>query len=412
MPLKKKQNLIYFILSLSLFVSLYFQENSSGGSKLDNILTKHFIDYFQISLSEGLNYFIKTGQVHSPVFYIIVAKTKLLFGNHLSSIIYVIISATLPFLFYNLLKKKFIHANKEYLFFLSLLIFLSPYFRSSASWFTNDNLAIILFCLSLKYFLKIKNNKDSITKNFFLCFIFLSLAAYIRQYYGIFIVIYIIELIKKKNLTLIINCILLNLVLSLPLLYYSYYLYIENNLYFNSSNPIDVNIIDNIIFVFSIIFIYLFPFFVSIKLNFQNIKNYILKNIKLILLVSIIVFFIIFWHSFGSLEYGGGAIYKLTKNFTSYQNFAFGFIFGITSLFLLTLFEKKFINYVVIFLLCSISFDFVFQKYYDPLILITFLLLIESKKLTNLINGKMFKINIVYLFFLLFLFGTNIYYYN
>ena len=160
MPLKKKQNLLYFILSLSLFVSLYFQENSSGGSKLDNILTKHFIDYFQIGLAEGLNYFIKSGQVHSPVFYIIVAKTKLLFGNHLSSIIYVIISATLPFLFYNLLKKKFVHANKEYLFFLSLLIFLSPYFRSSASWFTNDNLAIILFCLSLKYFLKIKNNKD------------------------------------------------------------------------------------------------------------------------------------------------------------------------------------------------------------------------------------------------------------
>ena len=205
---------------------------------------------------------------------------------------------------------------------------------------------------------------------------------------------------------------MLNLVLSLPLLYYSYYLYIENNLYFHSSNPIDVNIIDNIIFVFSIIFIYLFPFFISIKLNFQNIKNYILKNIKLILLVSIIVLFIIFCHSFGSLEYGGGAIYKLTRNFTSYQNFAFGFIFGITSLFLLTLFEKKFINYVVIFLLCSISFDFVFQKYYDPLILITFLLLIESKKLTNLINGEMFKINIVYLFFLLFLFGTNIYYYN
>jgi len=412
MLLKKKKNLLYFILSLSLFVSLYFQENSSGGSKLDNILTKHFIDYFQIGLAEGLNYFIKSGQVHSPVFYIIIAKTKLLFGNQLSSIIYIIISTTLPLLFYNLLKKKFIYADKEYLFFLSLLIFLSPYFRSSASWLTNDNFAIILFCLSLKYFLKVKNNKDSITKNFFLCFIFLSLAAYIRQYYGIFIVIYIIELIKKKNLSLLINCLLLNLILSLPLIYYLYYLYIENNLFFHSSNPSDVNIFDNIIFVFSIIFIYLFPFFISIKLKFPNIKNYILKNIKLIFIILIIVFAIIFLHNFESLEYGGGAIYKLTKNFTSYQNFTFGLIFGLTSIFLLTLFEKNFINYTLIFLLCSISFDFVFQKYYDPLIIIAFFILIDSKKINNLINYKMFNMSIVYLFFLLFLIGANIYYYN
>ena len=117
MLLKKKLNLLYLILSLSLFVSLYFQENSSGGSKLDSIMTKHFVDYFQIGLSEGLDYFIKNAQVHSPVFYIIVAKTKFLLGEHLIFIIYVIISATLPLLFYNLLKNKFIYADKEYLFF-------------------------------------------------------------------------------------------------------------------------------------------------------------------------------------------------------------------------------------------------------------------------------------------------------
>ena len=412
MLLKKKLNLLYFILSLSLFVSLYFQENSSGGSKLDSIMTKHFVDYFQIGLSEGLDYFIKNAQVHSPVFYIIVAKTKFLLGEHLIFIIYVIISATLPLLFYNLLKNKFIYADKEYLFFLSLLIFFSPYFRSSASWLTNDNFAIILFCLSLKYFLKIKNNKDSLTKNFFLCFIFLSLAAYIRQYYGIFIVIYIIELIKKKNLYLLINCILLNIVLSLPFLYYLYHFYVENNFLYESSASTDnVNILSSIIFVFSIIFIYLFPFIISIKFEFKNIKNYIQKNIKLILLISIFTIATIFWNNFEVVEYGGGAIYKFTKKFSSYQNLILGFIFAVTTIFLVLLFEKKFINYIIIFLLCLLSFDFVFQKYYDPLVLILFFTLIESKKINEIINNKIFDMKIIYLFYSIFLISANIYYY-
>ena len=83
------------------------------------------------------------------------------------SLLYLIISSTLPLIIYNLLKVKFRKTDKNYLFYLSLLIFLSPFFRSSAVWLTNDNLALVFFALSIKYFFKIRNSNSSITKNHF-----------------------------------------------------------------------------------------------------------------------------------------------------------------------------------------------------------------------------------------------------
>ncbi len=412
MPLKKKQNILYFIFFLSLLVSLYFKENSSGGSKLDSILTNHFIEYFQIGLLEGINYFIESAQVHSPIFYIIVAKIKSLFGNQISAVIYIIISSTLPFLFYDLLKKKFVNADKNYLFFLSLLIFLSPYFRSSASWLTNDNFAMIFFCLSLKYFLDIKNKKDSIAKNYYLSFIFLSLSAYIKQYFGIFIIIYIYELIKEKNLSLFVNCIFLNLILALPFFIYSYNLYLEHNLIFKSHNSYNVSMIDNFVFIFSIFFFYFLPFIISIKFEIKNTKLYIYKKLKLILLILIFTIPIFFFNDLNDLEFGGGVIYKITEKFIYFKNLIFAVVFALTFIFLILLFNKNPKNYLIVFLLCLISFDFVFQKYYDPLLLIVFFTLIDSEKITTLVNGQAFRLKIIYLFYFIFLVSANFYYYN
>jgi len=155
----------------------------------------------------------------------------------------------------------------------------------------------------------------------------------------------------------------------------------------------------------------LFPFIISIKFEFKNIKNYIIKNIKLILLILIFTIATIFWNNFEVVEYGGGVIYKFTKKFSSYQNIILGFIFVITTIFLVLLFEKKFVNYIIIFLLCLLSFDFVFQKYYDPLLLILFFTLIESKRINEIINNKIFDMKIIYLFYSIFLISANIYYY-
>ena len=83
---------VFLLLIFSLFLSLYFGENSSGGSKLDNQITRQYIDNFNVSLLGGLDYFIETNQVQSPFFYILVSFIEKALGEDLARIIYILIS--------------------------------------------------------------------------------------------------------------------------------------------------------------------------------------------------------------------------------------------------------------------------------------------------------------------------------
>ena len=90
--------------------------------------------------------------------------------------------------------------NDNVLFLLSLIIFLSPYFRSSTVWITTDNLALLFFLLSINSFLSTRIDKKSYLKNSFLCFFFLILASYIRQSYALFFILYFISIQSKLKL--------------------------------------------------------------------------------------------------------------------------------------------------------------------------------------------------------------------
>ena len=123
-----KKLIIYLLCFGSLLISYVFGENSSGGAKLDHLATKRFIDLLQIDTSSGFNLFIDEGQVHLPFFYFIVANLNSFFGVSVMHVFYLLISTSIPLIFYKILKKKFSKVNKDNLFILSLLIFLSPYF--------------------------------------------------------------------------------------------------------------------------------------------------------------------------------------------------------------------------------------------------------------------------------------------
>ena len=121
---------------------------------------------------------------------------------------------------------------------------------------------------------------------------------------------------------------------------------------------------------------------------------------------------IFFFNDLNDLEFGGGVIYKITEKFIYFKNLIFAVVFALTFIFLILLFNKNPKNYLIVFLLCLISFDFVFQKYYDPLLLIVFFTLIDSEKITTLVNGQAFRLKIIYLFYFIFLVSANFYYYN
>jgi hypothetical protein len=170
---QNKKSFVYIIFSLSLFLGFYLGENSSGGAKLDYEYLYPFIDNFRHTFSSALDLFAKdTGTlIHSPVFYILIGKASNLLNNLYSiKVLYLLICCFLPFLFYLNLKQKF-ENNHDYIYFFSLIIFFSPYFRSSSIWLLGDNLSLIFFSLSI-YFINKKINSNENFLNYLIRYIF------------------------------------------------------------------------------------------------------------------------------------------------------------------------------------------------------------------------------------------------
>ena len=151
---------IYLLFSLSLFIGFLFNENSSGGAKIDHEYLFPFINALSLDFKAGLENFLNNSGslIHSPSFYLITSKllntTQSLF---FVKILYLIICLSLPFLFYLILREKYGH-DDYFIFYFSLIIFLSPYFRSSAIWLLGDNLSLIFLSISFLFFLKFNQN--------------------------------------------------------------------------------------------------------------------------------------------------------------------------------------------------------------------------------------------------------------
>ena len=65
----------YLILVTSLLVGYYFEENSSGGAKIDNDYLMPFVIDLSSNFENGLINYLnnKSSLIHSPVFYLIIS---------------------------------------------------------------------------------------------------------------------------------------------------------------------------------------------------------------------------------------------------------------------------------------------------------------------------------------------------
>ena len=153
-----KKYFLYLVFSLSLLVGFLINENSSGGAKLDYEYLFPFTENFKYDFLNAIDIFAKDSGtlIHSPVFYILIGKAhNLFFDLNYLKIIYIIISCVLPYIFYLVLKERY-QNNLDYCFYFSLIIFFSPYFRSSAIWLLGDNLSLIFFFFFV-YFINSRN---------------------------------------------------------------------------------------------------------------------------------------------------------------------------------------------------------------------------------------------------------------
>ena len=68
-----KRLIVYFIFSSTLFLGLIFNENSSGGAKIDHEYLLPFIKNFSLYFKFGLEAFVndQASLIHSPAFYIL-----------------------------------------------------------------------------------------------------------------------------------------------------------------------------------------------------------------------------------------------------------------------------------------------------------------------------------------------------
>ena len=101
---------------------------------------------------------------------------KLIDNVIIIKIFYIFLCSFLPLIFF-ILKDKF-KLDEKILFIFSLIIFLSPYFRSSAIWLLGDNLSLIFFGLSIYFLINLMNLIITIYEAFFLFIFFNTMLLY------------------------------------------------------------------------------------------------------------------------------------------------------------------------------------------------------------------------------------------
>ena len=418
MKIKKllnKKILIYFLFVSTLFLGFFFKEDPSGGGKIDYGILFQYVESFSIGLREGFNlYFNKLGVlIHSPLFYIFLSFLLKVNNNLIYlNIIYISICSTLPFIFYLILKKRF-NINYDYLFYFSLIIFFSPYFRSSGIWLLGDNLSLIFFSLAVLFYLNTKKN-EKIIYNYYLCLFFLILCTYIRYYYCIYAIFFIINFYSKLDKLNFFNILLFCLILSVPALLYFFYVIQNQNFLIAINNFGSSSIYKNVIIILSIFLFYLIPFILS---ELHSIIDHLRNNLKIFFVIFVIIISIYLLDVIKILELldfspkGGGVFIKLF-NLLGIDIKLFMSLIAILSLIILDfLFQKNRIQnyFLIIIVILSLPLFTFYQKYLDPLFFILMFGLIKSDIIEKIIIKKKFNLSFVMVYFFTFYIFSLIY---
>ena len=282
----------------------------------------------------------------------------------------------MPLIFFFILKDKF-KLDEKILFIFSLIIFLSPYFRSSAIWLLGDNLSLIFFGLSIYFFNKFNESNNNNLREPFFCLFFLILCCYIRYYYCLFSLYYLFFFYQKLNRKYFFILLLISFVLSIPALFYFYHIFSNADFAKTVTNYSQINFYSNSLIILSILLFYLIPF---CFLQRNLFIKYIRENKKFIMIIFLIFFisYLIGQFIFNQLinfSSNGGGVFMKLSNLYNINKLSFLSFTSFLSLVILDYFfkEKRFQNYsLLIILILSFPIYTIYQKYFDPLFFIFF----------------------------------------
>tara|TARA_B100001057_G_scaffold92502_1_gene88774 strand:- start:888 stop:2129 length:1242 start_codon:yes stop_codon:yes gene_type:complete len=370
---------LFFLLYLSLLVGFFFNENSSGGALPDFLVRFDLIENFRDDFINTFFEYNRFGDRHSPVLVMILA----LFGKSGLEIdtirlVHLHLLPILVIISYKSLTIKFPEIDKKIIFILCSVFFLSPSLRSISIWPDSRLLGLIFFVLSIYFFIKFEKNNEY--KYCILNNIFLILSSYISPNFSIFFLYFFYHYFKIfKFSSKLYLMLLINTFLSLPMLFYLFILKINFILipaittdgFLNRINPSN-----KILILSSLIFFYMFPFLFN-KYFFKNF----LKNLKINYLILSLLFFLIPFFFFNySIEYTGGGIFFKTSYFLFENNYFFLLVSFFSIIFILHNFQHNLNNIILFFILIFSNPQLsIYHKYYDPLLILLFFLLVNFK---------------------------------
>ncbi len=405
------KTLIAFALYFSLLIGFYFGENTSGGAYDDFIVLRvPLIENFKNDfIGTFLNY-DDFGDRHSPVLMMLLSIFSI-WGADLDLIrfIHLNILPILILIIYKCFTLKFPNIDKKIIFLICCVFFLSPSIRSTAIWPDSRLLGLLIFVSSIYFFLNFKKNyrfKDCVYSN-----LLLILSAYISPNFSVFFLYYFYFYLKifgiSQNLIIII---FMNLLLSLPILVYLFFLdinFLSIKVVSHLSALRGLNPSNKIFIISTLILFYMIPFI----FNQFSIK-FFLKNFKIShLYISLVLFFLSLYFFDYSIEYtGGGTFFKVSHLFFN-NSYLFFCITLISFLFIMNIFKLNLNNIILFFTLILSNPQFsIYHKYFDPLLIILFFLFFNFNfKMEKIINSKFIKnIYLFYITLLLINFGRSI----
>ena len=150
------QSLFGLFLYLTLIIGFLYGENLNFGSYYDwlNVYMPPIKD-FSLNFKETLLSYDQYGQRHSPIYLIFLSFfLDLGFNFNFIRIIHLHLCLSLILIFYRCLKLNFANVDKKYLQLLSLVLIISPTFRSLSIWPDSRLPGLIFFSLSVYFFIK------------------------------------------------------------------------------------------------------------------------------------------------------------------------------------------------------------------------------------------------------------------
>jgi hypothetical protein len=235
------------------------------------------------------------------------------------------------------------------------------------------------------------------------------MASYIRQYYVIITLLYCLFLYKNISVKYFFYLGIFSFIISIPGLIYTYYFFIFNFDY-AANGFTSPNIIFNLLIFFNLYLFYILPFFLQYD-TLKTFKNFC-DDKKLYIIVTVITFIIIyFFYNLPIVKFGGGINYKIYLFIESKLFFILSSFVGVLLILLTVNLNLKNLLTLTLFFF-MFPFSIIYQKYYDPILMIMFFGFIQSDLIHDKIRLNKFNMTFVFAYFLFFLVGSNIYYLN